>query len=184
MNEIACNEVIVCLRSKGRLKYKPIIKMVLFPTLAWIECSDETFLCPTHSDAFRARIRLNITHTWVRLNASLRRTKGIMDEQLNMKHARHLCRQQIVDSLAISQLRYCISVYGTCRTTTLKKVQKTLNSCARVVAGRRQCDSIIWVYSQLRWLTAEWLTNHHRIALVHAWSASIYGVWNPCAGAQ
>ena len=91
---------------------------------------------------------------------------------LALNHARHVLPpptlRPIVLSLVVSTLRYCISIYGTCGTTELHRVQKLLNFCARVISGRRKYSHVSDVLKQLKWLNATNLVMYHRICNVHA----------------
>ena len=88
-----------------------------------------------------------------------------------LSHAKHVMPRYvikpIVQALAISMVRYCISVYGTCTETQLHRVQKILNFCARVVTGRRKHDHITDTFKDLGWLNAKELTQYHQLCVVH-----------------
>ena len=89
---------------------------------------------------------------------ALSHTKHTMPKTL-LKH--------IVEALAVSIVRYCISIYGTCTDTQLHRVQKVLNFCARVVTGRRKYDHISDVFNDLRWLSAHQLSHYHQLCSLH-----------------
>ena len=86
---------------------------------------------------------------------------------LALNHAEHVLPpftlKPIVTSLVVSTLRYCISVYGTCGATELRRVQKVLNFCARVISGRRKHSHVTDVLRGLKWLSAANLALYHRI---------------------
>ena len=88
-----------------------------------------------------------------------------------LNHAKHVLPPQVIKpiviSLVISLVRYCISVYGTCGRTELRRVQKVLNFCARIVSGRRKYDHVSSVLRELKWLSAASLVSYHRICCVH-----------------
>ena len=46
----------------------------------------------------------------------------------------------IVEALVMSIVRYCLSIYGSCGTTQLRRVQKIVNFCVRVVTGLHRYD--------------------------------------------
>jgi len=71
-----------------------------------------------------------------------------------------------VNALVVSSIRYCISIYGTCGTTQLHRVQKLLNFCARVISGRRKYDRISGVLKELKWLRAKQLVKYHQLCLL------------------
>ena len=89
---------------------------------------------------------------------------------LALMHARHViprsALRSIVQSLVISVLRYCLSVYGSCGEMQLRRLQKVLNFCARVVTGKRRRDSVTAVIRQLKWLPARQLADYHTVCAV------------------
>ena len=89
---------------------------------------------------------------------------------LALNHAKHVLPSRvikpIVTSLVVTCIRYCLSIYGTCGTTELHRVQKLLNFCARVVSGRRKYDHVSDVLRDMGWLSASNLVLYHRICSV------------------
>ena len=87
-----------------------------------------------------------------------------------LSHARHVIPSQalkvIVESLVLSVLRYCLSVYGSCGTTQVRRIQKIVNFCARVVTGRRRSDHVSNAIRLLGWLTARQLIDFHTLCAV------------------
>ena len=75
-----------------------------------------------------------------------------------LNHARHVMLHQalkvIVESLVLSIVRYCLSVYGSCGISRVHRIQKIVNFCARVVTGRRRSDHVSDAIKLLGWLTA------------------------------
>ena len=61
---------------------------------------------------------------------------------IGLTHAKHVLPKTvlctIVQSLVTSIVRYCISLYGTCNSTQLHRVQKLINFGARVISGRNK----------------------------------------------
>ena len=82
-----------------------------------------------------------------------------------LSHARHVIpahlMPKIVQSLVLSVVRYCLSVYGSCNDTQMRKIQKIINFSARVVSGRRKYDHISDVVDRLGWLNAKHLIMYH-----------------------
>ena len=72
----------------------------------------------------------------------------------------------VIESLVVSAIRYCITIYGTCSRTQLHRIQKLLNFCARVISGRRKYDHISDVLQRLEWLRAEQLVKYHQLCLI------------------
>ena len=65
----------------------------------------------------------------------VRRCTGLLS---GLSHSRHALPQNtlitIVQSLVLSAIRYCISVYGVCGITQTARLQKLLNFGARVIS--------------------------------------------------
>ena len=87
-----------------------------------------------------------------------------------LNHARHVLprsvMKDVVEALVLSIVRYCMSVYGSCTETQVHRVQKIVNFCARVVAGRRRYDHVSDAVTQLGWLTARQLVAYHSVCAV------------------
>ena len=99
-----------------------------------------------------------------------RKCTGIL---IALSHTRHTVPKQflstIVQGLALSVVRYCISIYGSCSRTQTHRVQKIINFAARVVSGRRRSDHISDVIRDLRWLNSQQLIQYHTVcALMQA----------------
>ena len=75
--------------------------------------------------------------------------------------------ETVVQSLVISIVRYCISVYGGTSQTHMKHVQSVLNFCARVMSGRRKYDHISDVVNQNFVLNAKQLAYYHNVTFFH-----------------
>ena len=73
----------------------------------------------------------------------------------------------IVQALAVSIVRYCISIYGSCTETQLHRVQKVVNFCVRVVTGRRKHDHISDAFLELGWFNAHELKQYHQLCVFH-----------------
>lgn len=87
-----------------------------------------------------------------------------------LSHARHVIPRSalkvIVECLAVSVVRYCLSVYGSCGATQVHRIQKILNFCARVVTGRRRYDHISDAIEQLGWMNARQMVTFHAVCAV------------------
>ncbi len=58
-----------------------------------------------------------------------------------------------VESIALSTVNYCLSVYGTTNATLLRQVQQLQNFAAKICAGgARRCDHATPFITQLEWL--------------------------------
>ena len=65
-------------------------------------------------------------------------------------------RTQIVQTLVLSMINYCLKIWGTTNRTQLQKVQKLQNFAARVaVGGVRKYDHITPTIRELQWLKIE-----------------------------
>ena len=103
----------------------------------------------------------------VHVDTMTRKCVGIL---MALSHARRVISGQalrvIVESLVVSVVRYCLSIYGSCGTTQVRKIQKIINFCARVVTGRRRSDHISDAIRLLGWLTAKQLIDFHTVCAV------------------
>ena len=90
---------------------------------------------------------------------------------IGLNHVRHHLPQQviptIVQGLVLSHVRYCITVFGNCTDQNHKQLQRIINFCARVVAGRRKFDRISDVLNGPDWFTSKQLCDYHLLTLVH-----------------
>ena len=97
----------------------------------------------------------------------VRRCTGILTGLSHSKHCLpHSTLITLVNSLVISLIRYCISVYGTCNVTQTSRLQKVLNFGARVISGRRKFDHISDVLRDLEWLSAHNMYMYHALTLL------------------
>ena len=101
------------------------------------------------------------------IDSITRKCTGIL---IALSHARHVIPRSalkvIVESLAVSVVRYCLSVYGSCGVTQVHRIQKILNFCVRVVTGRRRFDHISDAIDQLGWLNAQQMVAFHTVCAV------------------
>ena len=74
----------------------------------------------------------------------------------------------LVQALVLSAVRYCISVYGSCGSSQLTRIQKIINFGARVVSGRKRRDHISDVVQQLGWMNARQLVEYHTVSMVQS----------------
>ena len=88
-----------------------------------------------------------------------------------LSHIRHSLPSELIDtivqSLVISIVRYCISVYGSANLTNMKQVQSILNFCARVMSGRRKYDHISDIVNQTPVLNVKQLSYYHNVTALH-----------------
>ena len=83
-----------------------------------------------------------------------RKVCGILVHLSRVKdHFDNDTRVQVVQSLVLSVINYCIKVWGATYTTHLEKVQKLQNFAARVaISGVRKYDHITPALKQLEWI--------------------------------
>ena len=90
---------------------------------------------------------------------------------IGLSHVRHHLPQNVVPTvvhgLVLSHVRYCLTVYGNCSDKNLKQLQRVINFCARVIAGRRKYDHISDILNGSDWLTAKQLSDFHTLTLAH-----------------
>ena len=73
----------------------------------------------------------------------------------------------LVQAIVLSQIRYCISVYGNCTQRNLSRIQKIINFAAKVIFGRRKFDHVSDLLENLGWLSADQLARYHSLCLLH-----------------
>jgi len=73
----------------------------------------------------------------------------------------------LVNALVLSQVRYCISVYGNSTQNNLSRIQKIINYAAKVIFGRKKFDRVSHLLQRLGWLSAGDLVRHSTITLIH-----------------
>ena len=87
-----------------------------------------------------------------------------------LSHLRHFLPPdtlpEIVTALAVSHIRYCLTVYGSGSAGNLSAIQKILNFAARVVAGRRKFDRVRDVRVRLGWLDSPQLFQYQSLCLL------------------
>ena len=84
-----------------------------------------------------------------------KRCFGILTGLCHIRH--YIPRSAMVTlttALVISQIRYCISVYGNSTKKNMERVQKILRFAARVVCGRRKYDHVSDIMQQLGWMSS------------------------------
>ena len=90
---------------------------------------------------------------------------------IGLSHIRHHLPQNVVPTivhgLVLSHVRYCLTVYGNGSDKNHKQLQKVINFCARVIAGRRKFDHISDILNGSDWLTAKQLSDFHTLTLTH-----------------
>ena len=77
------------------------------------------------------------------VNYMTKKCTGIL---IALSHARHVVPRKtlkfIVEALALSIVRYCLPVSGSCVITQLHRVQKMMSFWVRVVSGKRRYDHV------------------------------------------
>ena len=73
----------------------------------------------------------------------------------------------LVNALVISQVCYCVSIYGNDSKVNFSRLQKIINYGAKTVFGRKKYDHVSDLLDKLGWLSAENLTAYHTLCMVH-----------------
>ena len=85
---------------------------------------------------------------------------------------RHVLPVQVmprrIDSLALSQLRYCVQVYGNGSSENLDLIQKVLNFAARIISNRQKYDHITDVLHKLGWLNARQFIEYFDLCMLYS----------------
>lgn len=93
---------------------------------------------------------------------------GIM---IGLSHIKHVIPAEllprIVDCLVLSHVRYCVQVYGSASTTSLKSIQKIFNFAARIISGRKKYDHISEVLLELGWPKVEDLVRNSDLRMLN-----------------
>lgn len=72
----------------------------------------------------------------------------------------------LVTALVLSQLRYCISVFGNGSKKNMNRLQKIINFAAKVIYGRRKYDHVSDLLSELGWMSCQQLYSYHSLCLL------------------
>ena len=73
----------------------------------------------------------------------------------------------MINALVFSQLRYCMSVFGSGKKGNLCQLQKVINYAAKILFGRRKYDHVSDLLERLGWLSAEGMATYHTVCLTH-----------------
>ena len=73
----------------------------------------------------------------------------------------------LVSSLVLSQVRYCITIYGHGSRKNLSRIQKIINYGAKIIFGRKKYDHVSDLLEKLGWLSAENLVHYHTLCTTH-----------------
>jgi len=102
------------------------------------------------------------------LDLITRRCFGLLS---GLSHLRHYLPPSavtvLVNALVLSQIRYCLSVYGNGTKTNLIRIQKIINYGAKVIFGRKKFDPVSDLLEKLGWLPADNLVTCSTLSLLH-----------------
>ena len=88
-----------------------------------------------------------------------------------LSHLRHHVPTRVIEmlvtALVMSQVRYCISVYGNGSGGNLTRIQKIVNFAARVVFGRSKYEHVSDLRQRLGWMSSNELVEYHTLRLLH-----------------
>ena len=97
-----------------------------------------------------------------------KRCFGILSGLSHLRHCLpHGVMITLVNALVLSQIRYCLSVYGNCTHTNIFRLQKILNYSMKVIFGRKKFDHVSDLRQKLGWLSADDLVAHSTLTLLH-----------------
>ena len=87
-------------------------------------------------------------------------------------------RKTVVQSLVLSVINYCISIWGSTTKTLLHTVQKLQNFAAKVaVGGARKCDHVTPIMKELKWLNVEDKYFLEKCSIVYRAVNELYPDW-------
>ena len=87
-------------------------------------------------------------------------------------------RKTVVQSLALSIINYCISIWGSSNKTMLQMVQKLQNFAAKVaVGGARKYDHVTPIMKELNWLSVEDKYFLEKCSVVYRVINGLYPEW-------
>ena len=84
-------------------------------------------------------------------------------------------RKLLIEALVFPLITYCMSVWGGCTVTQLRRLQKCINFCVRIVTNLRRCDRVTASRKELGWPAVQELLREHDLhvifKLMHDWQA-------------
>ena len=75
-------------------------------------------------------------------------------------------KRLLIEALVFPNVRYCISVWGSCTAEQRKRVQKAINFGARIVAGLGRREHVRPVLQELGWGRVDDLIEEHDLSMV------------------
>lgn len=88
-------------------------------------------------------------------------------------------RKTVVQSLVLSLMNYCISIWGCTNKTLINSVQKMQNFAAKIViGGARKYDHVSPILKELEWLTVIDKYNLEKCAIVYRSVKGLYPDWH------
>ena len=90
---------------------------------------------------------------------------------IGLSHVRHVIPRGVITSLVtalvLSQIRYCMPVFGNSSKKNLARIQKILNFAAKVIFGRGKFEHAADLREKLGWLEAQQLADYSTLCLAH-----------------
>ena len=98
-----------------------------------------------------------------------KRCFGILSGLSDLRHCLpHGLMVTLVNVVVLSQVRYCLTVYGNSTSANLSRIQKIINFSAKVIFGRKKkIDYVSDLLQRLGWLSADDLVAMHTLTLLH-----------------
>ena len=121
------------------------------------------------SDAKNLGITFDRSLSWDHHVSSLtQRCFGVLSGLSHLRgHLPTAVLSALIHALVFSQIRYCISVYGSGKKGNLDRIQKIINYSAKVIFGRKKHDHVSDLLERLGWLGAESMATYHTLCLTH-----------------
>ena len=75
-------------------------------------------------------------------------------------------RKLLIEALVFPHMTYCMSVWGGCTVTQLRRLQKCVNFGVRIVTNLRRCDRVTASRRELGWPTVEEHLREHDLHVI------------------
>ncbi len=84
----------------------------------------------------------------------------------------------VIQSLVMSHIKYCLSIWGTTNSALINKIQKLQNFAARVaVGGLKKYDHVSPAFRELKWLKVRQLNTFHIATAMFKFINNVYPDW-------
>ncbi len=84
----------------------------------------------------------------------------------------------VIQSLVMSHIKYCFSIWGTTNSALINKIQKLQNFAARVaVGGLKKYDHVSPAFRKLNWLKVRQLHTFYLATAMFKAISNVYPIW-------